>query len=181
MQREYDVTIRWRTFPLHPDIPPSGMDYVAYFGGEGGWQAGAQQLGAMAEALGLPFEMPLVKYNSRRAEELTAWAVTNVPDMVEDLRTATFQAIWAEGRNNDDPDVLADVAASVGIPRGAAVEALEHGKGRAAVDEDWRESMTRGIRGVPVVFIGEQAIMGAQPWPVFAGTLDRAGVTRRGA
>jgi len=179
MHEEYDVTIRWRAFPLHPDIPPAGMDYVAYFGGEGGWQAGAERLGTMASMLGLAFRMPERKYNSRRADEITVWAGTEFPEEVDELRTALFHAIWADGVDNSDPTVLADVAASVGIPRDGAVDALEQRKGASAVDADWQESMARGIRGVPMVFIGDQAVTGAQSWPVFAAALASAGVDRR--
>ena len=155
------------------------MDYQAYLGGEAGWHAGAERLGSMAATLGLSFRMPERKYNSRRADELTAWVATELPEEVDALRTALFHAIWADGLNNDDPSVLADVAGSVGIPLDAAVESLEERKGRAAVDADWQESMARGVRGVPAVFIGDQAVTGAQPWPVFAEALDAAGIDRR--
>ncbi len=181
MQQEYDATIRWRAFPLHPDIPPSGMDYQAYLGGEAGWHAGAERLGSMAATLGLSFRMPERKYNSRRADELTAWVATELPEEVDALRTALFHAIWADGVNNDDPTGLADVATSVGIPRDLAIEALEERKGSAVVDADWQESMARGVRGVPAVFIGDQAVTGAQPWPVFADALASARVNRGGA
>jgi predicted DsbA family dithiol-disulfide isomerase len=181
MQQEYDATFRWRAFPLHPDIPPSGMDYRAYLGGDTAWQAGAERLGAMAASLGLPFRMPERKYNSRRADELTAWALTEFTESVDSLRTALFHAIWADGLDNSDPAVLADIAASVGIPRDPAAKALEERSGATTVDADWRESMARGIRGVPAVLIGDQEVMGAQPWPVFAEALASALVNRRGA
>jgi predicted DsbA family dithiol-disulfide isomerase len=179
IHEEYDSTIRWRAFPLHPDIPPSGMDYRAYLGGEAGWQAGAERLGTMAATLGLPFRMPERKYNSRRADELTAWALTDFPEEVDELRTALFHAIWVDGIDNSDPAVLADVAASVGIPHDRAGKALEERTGTAAVDADWQESMARGVRGVPAVFIGETMVSGAQPWPVFAEALASAGVGLR--
>lgn len=180
IEEEYDVTIRWRAFPLHPDIPPSGMDYRAYLGGDAAWQAGAEQLGAMAATLGLPFRMPERKYNSRRADELTAWALTEFPQEVDALRTGLFHATWVDGLDNSDSTVLADIAVSVGIPRDRAVKALEERKGSPAVDADWQESVARGIRGVPAVFIGDQEVSGAQPWPVFAEALASAGVNRRG-
>jgi predicted DsbA family dithiol-disulfide isomerase len=157
------------------------MDYRAYLGGEAGWQAGAERLGTMAATLGLPFRMPERKYNSRRAEELTAWTLSEFPEQIDALRTALFQAIWADGLDNADPAVLADVAASVGIPRDPAVEALKERTGAAAVDADWQESIARGVRGVPAVFIGERMVSGAQPWPVFAEALASAGVSRREA
>lgn len=181
MQREYDATIRWRAFPLHPDIPPSGMDYRAYLGGDAGWQAGAERLGAMAATLGLPFRMPERKYNSRRADELTAWVLTEFPEQVDDLRTALFHAIWVDGFDNSDQTILANIAVSVGIPRDPAADAMEERKGAAVVDTDWQESMARRIRGVPAVFIGDQEVSGAQPWPVFAEALASAGVTPRDA
>ena len=179
IEKEYDATVRWRAFPLHPDIPPSGMDYRAYLGGDAAWQAGAARLGAMAATLGLPFRMPEWKYNSRLADELTAWALAEFPEEVDALRTAVFHAIWADGRDNSDPTVLANVAGSVGIPSDRAATALENRTGTAAVDADWQESMTRGIRGVPAVFIGNQVVSGAQPWPVFVEALEGAGMPRR--
>ena len=179
IQQEYDAVIRWRAYPLHPDIPPSGVDYQAYFGGEAAWESFAERHGTMAAMLRLPFRMPEVKYNSRRAEELAAWALTGAPDAVEALRAAIFQAIWADGVNNSDPAILADVAASVDISRDLAIDALEGRRGRAAVDADWQDARARGIRGVPVVFIGDQEVMGAQPWPVFAEALESARIRSR--
>jgi predicted DsbA family dithiol-disulfide isomerase len=179
IQQEYDALIRWRAYPLHPDIPPAGMDYRAYFGGEAAWASAAERLGAMAAMLSLPFKMPKVKYDSRRAEELTAWAVTEVPDAADSLRTAIFQAIWVDGVNNSDPAVLADIADSVDISRDLAVDALEGRRGRANVDTDWQDALARGIRGVPIVFIGDQEVTGAQPWPVFAEALESAGIRSR--
>jgi predicted DsbA family dithiol-disulfide isomerase len=155
------------------------MDYRAYLGGDAAWQAGAEQLGAMAATLGLPFRMPERKYNSRRADELTAWALTGFPEEVDALRTALFHAIWADGLDNSDPAVLTNVAVSVGIPRDPTANALEERNGATAVDADWQESMARGIRGVPAVFIGDQEVMGAQPWSVFAEGLASARVNRR--
>jgi predicted DsbA family dithiol-disulfide isomerase len=179
IQQEYDAVIRWRAYPLHPDIPPAGMDYRSYFGGEAAWASVAERLGAMAAMLSLPFNMPKVKYDSRRAEELTAWAVTEVPDAVDSLRTAIFQAIWADGVNNSDPAVLTDIAASVDISRDLAMDALEDRRGRATVDTDWQDAMARRIRGVPVVLIGDQEVTGAQLWPVFAEALESAGIRSR--
>lgn len=157
------------------------MDYRAYFGGDAGWQAGAERLGAMAATLGLPFRMPERKYNSRRAEELTAWALIEYPEAVDGLRTALFHAIWADGLDNSDPAMLTEVAVSVGVSPDRAAVALEERKGSAVVDTDWQESMARGVRGVPAVFVGERMVSGAQPWPVFAEVLASAGVNRREA
>ncbi len=84
-----------------------------------------------------------------------------------------------DGINNSDPAVLVDIADSVGISRDLAMVALYDRKGRASVDEDWRNAMTRRIRGVPVVFIGDQEVTGAQPWSVFAAALESAGVRSR--
>jgi predicted DsbA family dithiol-disulfide isomerase len=179
VQQEYEVAVRWRSYPLHPDIPPSGMVYRDYLGGDAAWQAGAHQLGAMAAQLGLPFRMPERKYNSRRADELTAWATIAFPDAVDSLRTAMFHAIWADGLDNSDPVVLADIAAAVGIPRELAAVALEGREGAQRVDADWQEAMARRIRGVPATIIGEQTVTGAQPWPVFVEALTSEGVQRR--
>jgi predicted DsbA family dithiol-disulfide isomerase len=181
IQEGYDATVRWRAYPLHPDIPPVGMDYPAYLGGEATFDLLSERVGGMAEALGLPFDPPRVKYNSRRADELTAWAVTEVPESADSLRMAIFEAIWSDGANNSDPAVLTEVAASVGIARARAVAALQGRWGGAAVDEDWRDAMARRIRGVPALFIGEAEVVGAQPWPVFAEALEKAGIRPRGA
>lgn len=181
IQRDYRATVRWRAYPLHPNIPPAGMDYPTYLGGDATFKLLTERVGTMAGVLGLPFEPPKVKYNSRRAEELTAWTVAELPDAADSLRTAIFEAIWSDGANNSNPAVLADIAASVGISRGLALDALEGRRGRAAVETDWRDAMARRIRGVPAVFIGDREVIGAQPWPVFAEALESAGIRSRGA
>ncbi len=72
-------------------------------------------------------------------------------------------------------DVLADLAAELGLDRGAALDALK----TKAYEKDIRADLARarelGISGVPFFVVdGKYAVSGAQPTELFTQLLERA-------
>ena len=59
---------------------------------------------------------------ARLAQELAKWAETQPGG--EAIHDALFRAYFVDGRNIGDAEVLADVAASVGLPRDDAMEVM---------------------------------------------------------
>src|SRR5690606_29389190 len=85
-----------------------------------------------------------------------------------------FEAYFTEGRHVGDREVLADLAAEVGLDRAAAAAALDTGEYADAVQADVRQAQRFGITGVPFfVFHHTYGVSGAQPVDVFLETLDR--------
>ena len=70
---------------------------------------------ALMDAEGLPYGRRTHTYNSRLAQELAKWAETKPGG--EAVHDGLFRAYFVDGRNLGDPEVLVDVARSVGLPQ----------------------------------------------------------------
>ena len=82
---------------------------------------------------------------------------------------AVFAALWEDGRDVGDPDVLAEIAEHVDFPEGTDVDPDEV---RAAVEDPDREAVLRetfeqaqqaGVRGIPTFVYEGHAARGAIP------------------
>lgn len=119
-------------------------------------------LKAVADSLGLPFGERRMTFNSRRAQELGKWAEAR--NRGEAFHRAVFHAYFARGRNIAQPEVLLDMAASVGLEAAAAREILDTREFSQAVDADWQRAYQMGITAVPTFQIQGRQLVGAQPY-----------------
>ena len=157
------MQVKWVHFPLHPDTPQEGRSLEAMFAGRGYDIPKMQaQMRARMQAEGLPYGNRSMTYNSRLAQELGVWADSQPGG--EAIHDAIFRAYFVDGRNIGDPEVLVAIAKSAGLSPEGAREVLEKRSHRAAVDADWERSRRYGITGVPTFVIGENGIVGAQPY-----------------
>ena len=72
------------------------------------------------------------------------------------------------------PEVLVEIAASVGLPAEQAREVIEKRTHRAAVDADWNLSRQYGVTGVPTFVAGNQGVVGAQPYEILEQLVKQA-------
>jgi len=157
-------------FPLHPDTPAEGLPLKDLFAGRGfDLEAMHARMKGLMDAEGLPYSRRTHTYNSRLAQELAKWADSQ-PGF-ESIHDALYRAYFVDGRNIGDPEVLIDIAQSVGLPIAAAREVLANRTFKDAVDADWEESRKRGITGVPSFIAGKYKVVGAQPYSVLADLL----------
>jgi predicted DsbA family dithiol-disulfide isomerase len=158
----------WRAFELNPDMPESGLDRRAYRTAKfGSWersQAMDRQVAESGKTLGLAFhyDRVLVTPNTLAGHRLLWWAGnTGLQDTLAD---ALFRAYFTEGLDIGKLEVLADVAAEIGLSREQALRFLRSDQGRDEVLEEEREARRRGLNGVPFFIMnGIPAFAGAQP------------------
>jgi predicted DsbA family dithiol-disulfide isomerase len=163
LQKEHDVKLQWVHFPLHPDTPQEGRSLEDLFRGRDYDVAKMQaQMRARMEAEGLPYGSRTMTYNSRLAQELGKWADTQPGG--EAVHDALFRAYFVDGKNIGDPAVLLEIARHVGLDEAQAREVLEERTHKAAVDADWDKSRQYGVSGVPTFVVGNQGVVGAQPY-----------------
>ena len=159
------MRVKWIHFPLHPETPAAGRSLEDLFAGRGYDIPKMQaQMRARMEAEGLPYGTRTMTYNSRLAQELAAWADTQPGG--EAIHHAMFRAYFVEARNIGDAEVLVDIAGSVGLPPDQAREVIAKRTHQAAVDADWEKSRRYGVTGVPTFVVGNQGVVGAQPYEV---------------
>ena len=175
-----DVEIRYHSFQVMPHLPVGhAVSLNELLEKERGFpraQAEAMnaQVAARAAQIGLDFRLDsAIATNTRSAHRLIHWARSQGRQhaMVERL----FRAYFTNGLNVGDHDVLADLAAEIGLDRAATREALDRGAFDADFEADVRQTRQLGITGVPFfVFDGQYAVSGAQPVEAFLQALDTA-------
>lgn len=176
---EFDLTVRWTAFPLHPETPKKGRTLEDLFSGRGvDIPAVLTRLKRTADELGLPFTTRTMTYNSRSAQELGKWAERQ--GRGERFHQLVFEAYFAQGRNIAQLKVLRDVASAAGLNPDAAEAALNQRMFKTAVDQDWQRCRDMGITAVPTFFMGDRWLVGAQDYETIRQLALAAGAAVKG-
>jgi predicted DsbA family dithiol-disulfide isomerase len=161
------LSVRWKPFELNPDMPPEGLDRVAYRSRKfGSWEHSQKldaQVTAAAAQAGLTMRHDLMARtpNTFNAHRLI-WLgeKEGVQDVVVE---ALFSAYFVEGRDVGDKAVLTDIAVAAGINRERAQSFLAGAEGSDEVSEAELVSQRGDLNGVPTFIInGKPAFAGAQ-------------------
>lgn len=167
----------YSSFPLHPNVPPEGLELRKYLGRRGvDIDAAHARLKRLMDAEGLAFQPPETSYNTRLAHELGKWGQQQGKFEIHD---ALFHANFVDGVNLSSPKELVPVAASIGLDAAEAERVLSERTFGPEVDADWERAAEFGITGVPTFVAGDRAVVGAQPYEVLERLLENAGARRR--
>jgi predicted DsbA family dithiol-disulfide isomerase len=169
--------IHFQPFELNPDMPPGGQDTETYVLRKYG--ADRQQLARNREAirqrgaaLGFVFGPRERIYNTFDAHRLLHWAASE--GRQAELKHALLRGYFTEGEDVGSREVLARIAASVGLPEQRAREVLASGDYGEAVRTQERFYQERGIHAVPAVIVNERhLISGGQPTEIFESALKQ--------
>ncbi len=129
-------------------------------------------------AEGLAYGRRTHTYNSRLAQELGKWADTQPGGGA--IHDVLYRAYFVDNRNIGDPEILVDIAQSVGLPADEVRAVLTERRFKDEVDADWAKSHAYGVTGVPTFVAARYGVVGAQPYEVLAELLEKAGAARRG-
>jgi predicted DsbA family dithiol-disulfide isomerase len=85
-----------------------------------------------------------------------------------------MHAYWQEGKNIGNPDVLEQIADSVGLDTNHFASAvLENPTYKTEVERDIRQARAYGIDAVPaLVFDDKYLVLGAQPYDVLKQVVE---------
>lgn len=179
-----EVEVRYKSFELNPqakrDGNPGTIDMLVAKYGMSREQAIANtnQISQQAKALGLDYRLAeAIQTNTFDAHRLAHYAasVGKLEEMTERLLKAHFVETLHIGK----ADVLADLAAEIGLDRSEAVRILAEGEFADEVRKDQQEAAQLGIRGVPFFVInGKYAVSGAQSSGLFLEVLQKAWAER---
>jgi len=178
LRTAWDIDVRFVHFPLHPETPPEGLTLDQLFAGRGIDIPAAQaRMKQLMDAEGLPYADRTMTYNSRLAQELAAYAVTQPGG--EQIHECLFRAYFVDGINIASVDNLIGIATSIGLEHAACRDVLASRKHRTTVDTDWNRSHTRGVTSVPTFVVARNAVIGAQPYEILEQLLEQSGAQRR--
>lgn len=174
-----DIDVHWQPFELNPNMVQEGENLrehlAAKYGTtlEGSIKARAR-LTEMGAALGFEFnyadDMRMV--NTFRAHQLIDWAEDQ--GRAHDMKLALFAAFFTQREDLNNVDVLADVAASIGLDRDTARAMLESGERAESVRKKERFWTSRGVTGVPaMIFNHQHLVTGAQGEETYTNILNQ--------
>lgn len=162
MRDDFDLTLRYRVFPLHPETPEEGLSLDRLFLGRVDIAAMHNRLCSVAKELGLSLAARSRTFNSRRAQELCKWAEHQ--GKLEEYNDAVYRAYFNAALNIADPEVLSLIARSIGLDEDEAQQVLKEGRYASAVDEDWQRARALGVNSVPTLLYGTRALVGFRPY-----------------
>jgi predicted DsbA family dithiol-disulfide isomerase len=179
------VVVEFHSFLLNPDMPVdyegSQTDYLADHKGISREQVVSmtERLTAIAASVDLKYDMQHMHMtNTVLAHQLLHFAKTKgkQTQMKERIMSAHFVEALHVGRI----DVLAQLAADVGLDRGEAKQVLESGEFIPAFEADIEQARAYGISGVPFFVIdGKYGVSGAQNPDAFVNAFNQV-LTERG-
>src|SRR3569833_1095302 len=120
---EFDLTLDWRGFELHPSTPKGGLPLQRLFPNQDLDQMheGTKRFAARFGVTN--FQPPQRLQNSRRALAVAEWARST--GRLEPFRAAAFNAHWRRGKDRESAAALRELAAAAGLEPAAALgEAL---------------------------------------------------------
>ncbi len=178
------VDLRYRSYQLMPGLPEdsdvTATEILVRAKGIPRSQAVAmnKRVEARAAEVGLEYHLDqALVVNTRSAQRLSQFALRE--GRQHELMRRLFRAYFTEGKHLGKYEVLANLAADVGLDRAAAIEALTTGAFEAEVAADQALAHELSISGVPFFVLDSQhAISGAQPVLAFLKALDTAWNTK---
>ena len=170
--------IVWRPFQLNPDLPAEGVDQARHMAriipDPGRLKAAHDNLAQQGAPVGANFNFDKIKLepNTNGAHRVILWAADE--GRQDEAIEAMFSAHFSEGRFIADPEVLADVAAKVGLDRAAVLARLKAGEGVDMVRQSHDMAVRGGVTGVPcTIFDSRFALVGAESTDRFIQALDK--------
>ncbi|HEY9178721.1 MAG TPA: DsbA family oxidoreductase [Flavipsychrobacter sp.] len=174
------IEVVWHSFQLDPDTKTQpDKDVYSYLAERKGqtleWSKQAHKhVSDMAARAGLQYNFDkAVVANSFDAHRVVQLAKTyGKGDAMEEQ---LFKGYFTEGKNIADHDVLADMAAGIGIEKQAVSDVLNSDAYSAEVKADIETAARIGINGVPFFVINNRyGVSGAQPAATFVEALNKA-------
>lgn len=179
------VTVTYRSFELAPDTPVdfegTPIDYLSQRKGISPEQAQqmVDRVVGVAASVGLEYHYDRIhQTNTVLAHELLHFAKAHGKQV--ELKERLLRAYFTEGRHVGRAEELANLAAELGLDRGAAATALAEHTHLADVKADMAQAVAYGIQGVPFFVIDSKyGISGAQESATFLSALQQAAAERQ--
>jgi len=165
LKREFDLTIEWLGFEIHPETPPEGMPLVKMFP-RADVDGMTRRLNSMGAPFGLSFQKIVNISNSRLSLEAGEFAKEQ--GRFDEFHHAVFEAYFAQCRDIGNTEVLAQIGQGSGLDPAALKRALETGTYRKQLNEIKEAAAGLNVTAAPTFIINNaDRIVGAQPIEVF--------------
>lgn len=178
-QTNTEYEIHWHPFELNPNMPSEGQNLrehitEKYGSSKAESDASRARMTEAGKDVGFEFNFDddTRMHNTFNLHQLLHWAEEQ--ERRHDLKQALFAAHFTHGRNISDKEVLADIAAEVGLDRSEALAVLEDQRFAKEVREEEQHWQQQGIQSVPAIIFNERHLVsGAQGVDNFTSILKQ--------
>lgn len=167
-RRDDDLRIDWRPFDLRSQkrAPDGTIDHTVDDGKDDEYYAQAREnVRRLAEQYGVEMALDVatdvdslsaqvVSYSLRESNDYETWLAFD---------EAVFAALWEDGEDIGDHDLLVELATDAGVAADEVRSALSDEVFRETVREQFDEAERRGVTGVPTFVADGHAARGAVP------------------
>jgi len=165
--RDDPLTAEWHPFDLRAQQrrEDGSLDRSVETGkDESYYEQARENVERLAAKYDVEMAQTLAKDVDSYAAQRVAWRVqADRPDAFEQFHRSVFDALWVEGRDIGDPDVLDELATDAGLPDGFVAETLADESSATRLDSAFEDAQQRPITGVPTFVADEHAARGAVP------------------
>ena len=147
--REEPLVVDWRPYDLRSDSRDANGEIEGGMGYPEQVERRIEQLRAEHDADEMLTPDTVPKVDSRDAQLVSLYVKNEQPDRWMVLDSALFAALWEDGRDVSDEDVLADVATSVGLDDDTVRDALADDEYRERLAERFADARHNGVTDVP--------------------------------
>lgn len=166
--------VRWHSILLGPAFKASGNTLLIQQPLKGAyarhdWERVARLTGV---PYGLPDPFPVPTMAAGRA----FWALdARDPERAKDFARAVFAAYFAEGRDITPREIVADIAAGIGLDSGEVLGFTDDPVWKQKLKDETEAAVARGVFGAPFVFVGDEGFWGWDRLEMVAEWLRRGG------
>jgi len=165
--RDEPLATDWHPFDLRSRqrTPDGTIDHDVDNGkDESYYEQARQNVERLADQYGVEMAQTLRKdVDSYDAQRVAYRVKEEFPEAFERFHRGVFDALWEDGRDIGDPDVLREVAADAGVPEDIVETALGDEGTTEAIEAAFDDATQQRITGVPTFVSGEHAARGAVP------------------
>ncbi len=166
-RRDQPLVVAWHPFDLRRGKrkPDGSIDHDVDDGKDDQYYEQARRnVRRLQDEYGVEMAQELATDVDSFDAQVASWYVDEAyPDQWAAFDEAIYTALWQNGRDIGDVDVLADLADSVELPADEIRDAVADDDRRATLEERFAEAQQRGITGVPTFVSDGRVARGAVP------------------
>ncbi|WP_121743712.1 DsbA family oxidoreductase [Natronorubrum halophilum] len=165
--REDPLEIDWRPFDLRSGKrnADGSIDHDADDGKDDHYfEQAKQNVRRLQEEYDAEMAQELaIEVDSLPAQQASWYVKREYPDRWAAFDEEIYTALWRDGRDIGDGDVLADIAETAGVPVDEIRSAIDDDGLRAELEGEFAAAQQRGITGVPTFIYEDHVARGAVP------------------
>lgn len=175
LAQKHNRSVDWRPMLLGAVFKVAGTQPLTEYPLKGKYSTYDFQRSAREHGISfrMPSKFPLGTVGACRG---TYWLKATDPDKAVPFLKAAYKAYFVEDRDISSNEVLADIAAGLGIDRAAFLAGLEQPDVKAKLREVTEDAIqTRGVFGSPFIFVDGEPFWGADRLDQIDRWLSRGG------